>query len=428
MPVVRVEAPCTVPTFVDTETGKQFKLGRAPARVKAAPRLRQFLDFTKALPAPAEYNLSAKAAQALSHMYMNDTYGCCVISGKAHAVGVWSANDNAPIIIATDREITNEYFGTCGPGDQGCYIPAVLDKMRDKGLLFGGQLRKIAGWVAGDPADIEECKVGIILFGGFCIGFNVPSKFMNIGDGGTWDIAPGERWNSVGGHDVQIIGYNAAGVILSTWGGLRTMTWRTLTNRAVVDELYYILSPDWTNNDKLAPNGVNVEELEKRLAIIGGGTIPDWEPVVPPPSPPPVPPSPPSPPVPPLPPPPVPITITLNGTAHTAAYTFTIRTGGIFGSTQEVTIPGQAIPITVTGPLPTLQLGEPMFLLRLITKVRTDAGVSLREWSQLVEDVKVCNSDADLETLRTGKYGKITPEQWAAIIQLILTLLPLFMG
>lgn len=347
MAVVQVPAPCTVPTFVDEATGQTFKLGRAPVRLKpTAPRLRSFLKMAAA-PAPPTHDLSVKAVESLKRMYMNDRYGCCVITGKAHADGVWSGNDDVPIIMATDQEITNAYFGICGPGDNGCYIPAVLDVMKSKGIQFGGKLRKIAGWVAGDSTDVEECKVGCLLFGGFCIGFNVPSKFMNIGNGGTWDIAPGERWSSVGGHDVQIIGWDATGFKLSTWGGIRTMTYRTFTNREVVDEVYYMLSPDWTNDDRMAPNGIDVEGLAARLAIIGTGETPDWEPIVPPAPPvPPVPPNPPGPPVPP------PQTITLTGTAHTADYTFTIHGSGMFGRDQTVTIPGQTIPISVTGPLP----------------------------------------------------------------------------
>lgn len=414
MAVVQVPDLCSVPTFVDEATGQTFKLGRAAVRLKpGAPRLRSFLKMAAA-PAPPSHDLSPKAVESLKRMYMNDRYGCCVITGKAHADGVWSANDNAPIILASDAEITNAYFGICGPGDNGCYIPAVLDVMKSKGIMFGGKLRKIAGWVAGDPSDIEECKVGCILFGGFCIGFNVPAEWMQIGDGGTWDTPISGRF--VGGHDVQIVGYDTIGVKLSTWGGLRTMTWRAFTNPRIVDELYYMLSPDWTNDDRLAPNGIDVEGLVNRLSIIGTGEVPDWEPVVPPPEPP-------IPPVPPIPPQP---TITLTGSAVRAAYTFEIQTG-ILGRTQTVTIPGQTIPITVSGPLPKPQ-GEPMFLLSLIKKLRTEAGLSHAEWGTLVREVNDCKDDAALESLHAGKYGKLTPEQWQAIITLILTLLPLFIN
>ena len=69
-----------------------------------------------------------------------------------------------------------------------------------------------------------------------------------------------------------------------------------------------------------------------------------------------------------------------------------------------------------------------MFLINLITKLRTDAGLSHVEWGQLVSDIAACKSDAELEALRSTKYGKLTPQQWQAIITLVLTLLPIFFG
>jgi hypothetical protein len=93
-------------------------------------------------------------------------------------------------------------------------------------------------------------------------------------------------------------------VLISTWGGLRTITWSAFQARTWVSELYCLLAPLWYNNDRLAPNGVDVATLQADLAKLSGGVIPDVGPppgpVPPPPNPGPVtpPPEPPEPPAP----------------------------------------------------------------------------------------------------------------------------------
>lgn len=348
--------PEPVPTAVLVSTGEVVKLGRV--KPAARPQVIRFVDYFRTLPVeatppPAVYDLSPPAQRSLDRMYMNDRYGCCVISGKAHGVGVWSAND-ATEILASDSEITNAYFGICGPGDNGCVITEVLNVMKSRGIPFGGVARKIDGYVGVDNRNKLETQVATILFGGLCIGFNVPSEWMNTPDGGTWDLPVSGRW--VGGHDVQIFGYNEKGVLLSTWGGTRTMTWRAFQDTRIVDECYAMLSPNWYNDDKLAPNGVDVNGLKRALDMLSGdGDLPDWEPPKPPPPPPPpVPPPPvpppPGPPPPPVPPPPLPPVLTGTGTvasvsAHTQPYTFSLDVGGLGRRTVTVTVPGQTLPV-----------------------------------------------------------------------------------
>jgi len=227
-----------------------------------------------------------KATKSLAKMYANDRAGCCVISGKMHALGVWSANDLGAEkqLISTDTEVLEQYRSICGPGDNGCYINAVLDHMVETGLKVAGKPHKIDGYVAVDAFDPAMVKTAIHLFGGVTLGIELPSDWLNTRDGELWDVTSSR---SVGGHDVQGVDYVKEGVIVSTWGRLNCITWAALESKRYVDECYAVLAPSWYNDDRLTPSGVDVEGLKKALEDFAAGVLPD--PPEPPPLPPPVP-------------------------------------------------------------------------------------------------------------------------------------------
>lgn len=68
--------------------------------------------------------------------------------------------------------------------------------------------------------------------------------------------------------------------------------------------------------------------------------------------------------------------------------------------------------------------------LGFLENTRKELGFGRLQWAMLVGDIwrNRNATDEEFEKIREDKYGKITPEQWAAIIQLILTLLPIFLG
>jgi hypothetical protein len=273
---------------------KTVKLGRIrPPALPMVPRLSRYMA-PMASPPPAAVDYSAKARDSIQRIYANDKYGCCVISGKAHAVGVWSGNDGPTTIVGADSEIVSEYKRICGPGDNGCVITNVLDAMRSGGLLLGGSKRKIDGYVAIEPTSADQVKVALIVFGGFTIGFNVPSAWVGQAayDGGVWDTP--RSYSFVGGHDMRAVGYNDKGVQFATWGFIVTVTWRAMSDSRIMDEAYAELSPDWYGSDKLAPSGIDAAKLKDDIDAFSRGELPDWQPVAPdppaPPDPPPIPP------------------------------------------------------------------------------------------------------------------------------------------
>lgn len=264
--------------------GRSVKLGRVrPVSLPPVPRLAAYLNYAKATMAPPKkVDYASKAHASLQRMYANDQYGNCVIAGKAHSVGVWSANDVGAPILATDDEVLREYFRICGPGDNGCIITHVLDVMRSRGLTLGGAPRKIDGYVAVNPSDKLQVQIALYLFGSLCLGVNLPSAWTCT----DCDWLPTDS-RIIGGHDVSAVGYDERGVQVSTWGGIATITWEAFTSSRWVEECYAMLSPDWYNADELGPHGINVAALKLDIEKLQNGetpTLPD-DPTPPPPAP-----------------------------------------------------------------------------------------------------------------------------------------------
>lgn len=266
------------------------KLGRvAPPMKPEVARIEEFFDESQmASPPPPSINRRAKAAKSLARMYLNNRYGCCVISGKAHNVGLWSANDDDSPgeIEATDEEILSQYQGICGRGDNGCMIYRVLDVMKSRGFIAGGKQYKIDGYISADHRNQTLVKVCQYIFGATTIGIDLPRDWTNSD---VWDVT---NSRSVGGHDVSPIDYDDKGVYVSSWGRIYLMTWAAFTSTRWVDEFYVMLAPLWYGDNRLAPSGFNVEKMQEALRKIDAGTVPDIEPVTPPsppvPDPPPV--------------------------------------------------------------------------------------------------------------------------------------------
>lgn len=236
------------------------------------PRLAKNADvgkLTVALPAAVDW--SSKAHNVVRRMYLNDQLGCCVFSSRYHQLGFMTGADTGTGLEAKDSEIADAYRRACGPGDNGCNMSVVNQYQQQVGLSVNGKIHKTSGSVSIDHTNKELIKAGIYFFGGVNVGLSLPNSWYESADGTTWDFT---NTQIVGGHEVQAFGYNDKGVLISTWGGTRTITWAAFTSDRYIDETYVTLSPDWVGSDSLAPNGVDVATLEKDLALIAGGTVP----------------------------------------------------------------------------------------------------------------------------------------------------------
>lgn len=272
------------------ETNRTVRLGRKPPRPgKRSLRMGDYFDSGAMLmPPPASVDYASAAKDAISRMYVNDTLGCCVIASSAHAHGVWTGNESRLAAQATDAEIRSTYQSWCGPGDNGCVIGDVLDRMKSEGLPMGGVRHFIDGYASVDWTNQLQTKVSLFLLGVIKLGINLPQAWTSAA---VWDIT---NTPIVGGHDVAAVGYSFQGVTVASWGRLYLITWAAFMSRRWLEESYAMLAPDWWGGDKLAPCGFDATTLQRDVAIIAGGGVPPIDPVVPPtPTPPiPIPPTP----------------------------------------------------------------------------------------------------------------------------------------
>ncbi len=384
-----------VPSMFSHAMQKAVKLGRIRPKARPmCPKFASYFDPSVLATLPDTVDYSAKAMAAIKHMYLNDTYGCCVISGKAHQEGVWSGNDNAALVLATDAEILAAYrIWNPGHQDNGCNISDVLDYMRSHGLIFGGAPRKIDGYLSVNWTNQTLAKAAIYLFGSLTLGVNLPNAWLNTNDGDLW-----EPTNSgiVGGHDICAVGYNATGVVIATWGGLRTITWAAFTDTRWVDECYVQLAPDWYGSDSIAPSGLNIEKLKADLELIGGGNLPPLEPDPVPVDPPvPVPPGPVVPPVPPVPPEPV-VEYAVTGVAQ--------------GVISVPTTWGRHVNVSVS--LPVTGTATPK------NHFRTPAAARIR-WLGLIADIKQLVADCQPIVDKVEELGKLWQVPYEDVLNIL---------
>ena len=477
------------------------RLGRNPPRVPfRAPNIAPYMKaLMKGQTIPDKIDWYTKAAESIARMYLNDTYGDCVVASAGHRCGVWSANDPDSadsIVLAKDAEIKSEYFYLTGGSDSGLNIQDALTYWTTTGFLANGKRYKNLDFVGFDWTSKELTQIVIALFGTVCIGINLPNAWTSSA---VWDVT-----NSyiVGGHDVSGFGYGKAtvvdayadGVVIASWGRLYLITWAAWTRRTWLEEAWAIVPQYlWTGADKMAPSLANLDQLVADLAVIKSGGIP----VLPNPTPVPalvaspasgvvplkvgfevvndpgpfshldlgdsavietptfpeyhnynlpgtfpcsvsgstgllkttvvasaIPPSPPPPP----PPPPIP------GPPWDVTGTCTVTTPGPFGRTVTGTIKGTAAPPSSVddspNPLPTSEFSMFNGIIKQILSMLT-GWLPFQRWAiirDIADQLQAGKSEDEVRTYCEGKYGKLTPEQWAAIIQLIITVLPLIIS
>lgn len=398
-------------------------------KVRFFPRMKFHYDAAKDVdqsPPTVDWTTATGAAKVIGQMYLNDQEGDCVIASREHGEGIAAANAGGTVHIASDTETDQNYQEACGPGDNGCDMGTVNQYRQTTGLMMAGSRRKSLGAASVDNTNQALVEVLIGLGFNLNIGFDLPNKWYQSDPSVPWDVVTGADAQIVGGHEVQgagytrqasVVGFTAAGVKILTWGGVRTMTWAAFTSTQWIDELYAELTPAVVSSSGLAASGIDLVTLQADLAIAASGKIPPL------PLPVPVPPGPPVPPSPPVPPTPVPVEMT----GYTTPQTVTVHVPLGHG-TMNIQIP--ALPVTVTAspagskvtPKQWAEISEALASDR-------DAGTTA---DHVREEIGTAHTGTSFKT-KAGVYiqetkKSLSPAQWAAIIQAILTLLPIIFG
>jgi len=246
------------------ENGNTFRLGRTRPAPHFRLQLEKYLKPGWAAlggviplpPPPPTIDYTLRAQAALAEMYHNNTLGDCVIAGMAHAEGVLTGNASAegPFVF-TDKEILSAYtlVGGYEPGhpetDNGCDEVTAMEHWQKVGMWEGGKnWARIFGWMGVKATDTHQVKAAMWLFENLIFGLELPDEWLDpspSSSGFTWDVA-GES-NPQNGHCVVGVGYNAHGVLISTWGMIGLMTWEAVAKYAVQSaggDLYAVISKD----------------------------------------------------------------------------------------------------------------------------------------------------------------------------------------
>lgn len=249
---------------------KAVKLGKAAPRIDPRTlRLAAYLPATlPPIPASADYYSKAQPSGNWG-MMLNDSLGDCTCAAAGHLIEAWTGNAGG-LVVPPDSAILAAYEGACGytpadpSTDQGGVEVNVLNYWRATGIAG----HKIGAYAAVDPANQAHVQAGAYLFGGLYIGVALPVSAQGqatwdvVGDGQTGDSAPG----SWGGHAVPVVGFDAGGLWIVTWGELMRVTWAFWA--AYVDEAYAIISPDFLAGNGETPAGFDIAQLQADLTAV----------------------------------------------------------------------------------------------------------------------------------------------------------------
>jgi len=236
-----------------------------PVRTKPRAKLAPHLRATTAVPASVDWYGNV----AVWPMYLNDQLGDCTEAMVGHNIQAASTYGDGATATITDNDVLTAYERVSGyrPGhpdtDQGAVLQDVYNDWRKTGV--GGH--KILAFAEVDVSDLEEVKAAVYVFGSVGLGIVVTQQMeddFNAGRG--WARAGG--WK-LGGHAVVVVGYDAEGVWLVTWGSVITMTWAVFAK--VVDEAWVGVLPEWINDTSgRTPLDVDLYGLGEVLAALTG--------------------------------------------------------------------------------------------------------------------------------------------------------------
>lgn len=240
--------------------------GKKPARHNAIKF--KFRSFVKDdVPLPTAFGHVTNTIQW--GVLGNDVAGCCVVSGHAHNIMLWSRASGRGITDFTPQNILNEYCEASGwnhiendPSDTGLDMQKYAERVRRVGIPDRhGVYHKIKAYAA--VKGIDEMLQATYLFGVCGVGLALPrsaqNQFMN---GHPWDdLADKPEY----GHYVPCVGRNSKGnLMFITWGQLQAATPAYVER--YMDEAVCYLSKDYIADQGLSPEHLDEAKLDADLA------------------------------------------------------------------------------------------------------------------------------------------------------------------
>jgi hypothetical protein len=236
----------------------QYKLGRLPAEPVDVGDLTYYL--TESLPVPPPVVVAPDLAYPMAD---NDTLGDCTIAAVVHVDQATANLTSEPWVYPGDMAVRVEYFNLTGGPDTGLIETRVLRAWNQRMGLFSHQLAAFA------PLNVKHTKPikqAVDLCGAVYSGVLIPAPAQQqFADHQPWALTGTPADSDIeGGHAVPLVGYNATGPVVVTWGALQQATWEWWLTYA--EEAYAVVSAEVKARGTL--RSVDFAALDKDLAAL----------------------------------------------------------------------------------------------------------------------------------------------------------------
>lgn len=248
------------------------KYGRRP-NDPAKPRLR-FADYARFSASSPPTGVDWYSEVSTWGMLLNDTLGDCVIAEFGHQIESSSRYAEQSEIVVMDADVLTLYEKAGGyvPGDpstdNGCVIQDALGVWRSDGL--GG--RKCLAFAELDVKNLSHVMSAVADFGSVDIGISVyagDETAFNNGDAWSTIYPAGQL---LGGHSVEVVGYDSSGGWCVTWGAVQRFSWAWWSAR--VSEAWVVVLPEWLSALGRSPGSLDLYQLGQDMAALTGDPNP----------------------------------------------------------------------------------------------------------------------------------------------------------
>jgi hypothetical protein len=248
------------------------KFGRQPTPPELRVVLPELTNYVPLKPGPASFDVSGLGGTY--PMDLNDRLSDCLCAAAAHMVQVFTELVDGTPYVPSDAEVLAMYqalgYVPADPStDQGGTIPQALEVWRSQGIAG----HTIKGWAEIPMSNQAEVVAACATFQGLYAGLNVPQSAVDqFKAGQPWRLQSPDG-GIAGGHCVPVLGYDARGVTLVTWGRVIRADWDFFYN--YFDEVAVVIPADF---DRLAQgkliDGDTEAQLIADLDAIGGNITP----------------------------------------------------------------------------------------------------------------------------------------------------------
>lgn len=237
-------------------------------KAKRDARNLMFASLLRAAPKlPAEYDFDVAHKGVPTPMFGNDTYGDCVMAGRAHQTLRFELVEQKKLLKITDQDVLTEYFSETGGADTGLVVLDSIKEWRSKGWVAAKRRYKIKAFAEVDPTRSTDIKRAVYMDLGVGLGFLLPdAAIKQFTAGKPWTVVSGAsgKANPRNGHYVYVPGYTKTGPVCVTWGRKQQMSWQFLAKYC--DEAYTLIdAADNTTKKKRMLNAAKLQDFLDQL-------------------------------------------------------------------------------------------------------------------------------------------------------------------